>query len=145
MDAFAGAIGISDSDGKCSPEYVICDPIDGNTFNPYYGYLLRMMALRGFILAVCPAVRERAPRIRFSDVADLLLPVPPLEEQKAIVASIELDAAEINILITKAQALIDLLREHRTAVTAAAVTGQIDVRGYVADETVPTYPEEVPL
>jgi type I restriction enzyme S subunit len=30
MDAFAGAIGVSDSAGKCSPEYVICEPaIDG--------------------------------------------------------------------------------------------------------------------
>jgi type I restriction enzyme S subunit len=26
MDAFAGAIGVADSSGKCSPEYVICEP-----------------------------------------------------------------------------------------------------------------------
>lgn len=52
--------------------------------NPYYGYLLREMALQGFIQASCSAVRERAPRIRFSDFSVMLLPLPPLEEQQGM-------------------------------------------------------------
>jgi hypothetical protein len=31
MDAFAGAIGISDSDGKCTPKYIVCDPREPET------------------------------------------------------------------------------------------------------------------
>ena len=41
MDAFAGAIGISDSDGKCSPEYLICNPKREEIISEYFGVLLR--------------------------------------------------------------------------------------------------------
>lgn len=127
MDAFAGAIGVSDSDGKCSPEYIICDPISSNVFNPYYGYLLREMALQGFIQASCPAVRERAPRIRFSDFAVMLLPVPPLEEQQAIVSHIQLKTGIIDELIEAATKTVGFLQERRIALISAAVTGQIRI------------------
>ncbi len=83
MDAFAGAIGVSDSDGRCSPEYIICEPKGIDVDRRYYGLLLRTMALAGFIQASCPAVRERAPRIRFNDFGEMLLPVPPLERSSA--------------------------------------------------------------
>jgi type I restriction enzyme S subunit len=88
MDAFAGAIGVSDSDGKCSPKYIICDPVGAEIINDYFGHLLRIMALNGFIQASCPAVRERAPRIRFPDFGEMFLPVPTRTEQAAIVAHI---------------------------------------------------------
>jgi len=40
MDAFAGAIGVSDSDGKSTPVYNVCTPkIELNNY--YYAYLLR--------------------------------------------------------------------------------------------------------
>jgi len=71
MDAFAGAIGVSDSEGKCTPEYIVCDPVKEEVYNPYYGYLLRIMAINGFVQATCTAVRERAPRIHFSDFGNM--------------------------------------------------------------------------
>jgi type I restriction enzyme, S subunit len=127
MDAFAGAIGVSDSDGKCSPEYIICDPIIDNVFNPYYGYLLREMALQGFIQASCPAVRERAPRIRFSGFADMWLPVPPLIEQKQIVDHIKSKLEGIDKLVKVSIKMIALLQERRTSLISAAVTGQLQI------------------
>ncbi len=127
MDAFAGAIGISDSNGKCSPEYIICDPIVDDIFNPYYGYLLREMALQGFIQASCPAVRERAPRIRFSDFADMLLPVPPLIEQKQIVEYVIQKLRSINDLTKASTTAITLLQERRASLISAAVTGQLPI------------------
>lgn len=136
MDAFAGAIGVSDSDGKCTPEYIICDPTGSDVANPYYGSLLRTMALNGFVLAICPAVRQRAPRIRFNDFAEVYLPVPPLPEQRAIAAYIAEQTARLDALRDAAQRSIDLLKERRAALIAAAVTGQLDipVPKEVADE-----------
>ncbi|MCB9100026.1 MAG: restriction endonuclease subunit S [Anaerolineales bacterium] len=127
MDAFAGAIGVSDSDGKCTPEYIICDPINDNIYNSYYGYLLREMALQGFIQASCPAVRERAPRIRFSDLKEMLLPVPPIGEQKAIVRYINKKIKIIDDLQNATKQTIALLNERRVALIAAAVSGQIRI------------------
>jgi len=127
MDAFAGAIGVSDAQGKCSPEYIICDPIHEDTINHYYGHLLRVMALNGFIQACCPAVRERAPRIRFSDFGEMYLPVPPSEEQQAIVAHIKQETAKLDALKQAAERTIGLLKERRAALIAAAVTGKIEI------------------
>ncbi len=129
MDAFAGAIGVSDADGKCSPEYIICDPRDKPVDNHYYGHLLRTMALAGFIQASCPAVRERAPRIRFSDFGDMLLPLPPIDEQKNVVSMVAKDAARLDALQTATTRTIGLLKERRASLIAAAVTGQIDIGG----------------
>lgn len=127
MDAFAGAIGVSDSDGKCSPEYIICDPLNGRSENEYYGHLLRTMALAGFILAMCPAVRERAPRIRFTNFGEMQLPVAPVEEQREVVSQIQEREAQIGALATRAQQTVGLLKERRAGIIAATVTGQINV------------------
>jgi len=127
MDAFAGAIGVSDSDGKCSPEYIICDPLAAQVDSYYYGHLLRTMALAGFIQASCPAVRERAPRIRFSDFGGMFIPVPPLAEQRSIFERIGIDLSRLEDLRSANERTITLLKERRAALIAAAVTGQIDV------------------
>ena len=49
MDAFAGAIGVSDSDGKSTPVYSVCTARSATVETRYYGLLLRYMALSGFI------------------------------------------------------------------------------------------------
>jgi len=126
MDAFAGAIGVSDSDGKCSPEYIICDPIENNANLFYFSTTLRLMALRGYIQAACTAVRERAPRIRFSHLANMLLPLPPLEEQEAIVDSI-CQLRESTYALEKALGdSIKLLKERRSTLITAAVKGALE-------------------
>jgi type I restriction enzyme S subunit len=128
MDAFAGAIGVSDSNGRCSPEYIICDPLDASVIVPeYFGPLLRTMALAGFIQASCPAVRERAPRIRFNDFGEMYLAVPPTVEQRAIVEHIARETAKLDAVRAATERTIALLKERRSALIAAAVTGQLDV------------------
>ena len=69
------------------------------------------------------------------DVNNVSLLFPPLDEQAAIVAFIESETAQIDTLIAKAEEMSGLLREHRVALIAAAVTGQIDVRGWVGEST----------
>lgn len=55
--------------------------------------------------------------------------IPPLHEQIAIAAFLEKETAKIDILIEKCETAIKLLKERRTALISAAVTGKIDVRG----------------
>ena len=59
MDAFAGAIGVSDSDGKSTPVYSCCTPKSGDVNQYYYCYLLRYLARSGFILSLAKGIRER--------------------------------------------------------------------------------------
>jgi type I restriction enzyme S subunit len=57
-----------------------------------------------------------------------LFPVPPQEEQEAIIDFIDKKMSYLDDLASEIKAAIDLLKEHRTALVTAAVTGQIDVR-----------------
>jgi type I restriction enzyme S subunit len=58
-----------------------------------------------------------------------LFAVPPLPEQRTIVAFLNRETERIDALIDKAREAIERLKELRTALISAAVTGRIDVRG----------------
>ena len=59
-----------------------------------------------------------------------LMPVliPPLEEQAQIASFLDRETAHIDALTEKVEKSIALLREYRTSLISAAVTGKIDVR-----------------
>ncbi len=59
--------------------------------------------------------------------------LPPMIEQKAILAYIDQETTKIDKLISRIQEGIKKLKEYSTALISAAVTGKIDVRGEVAD------------
>jgi type I restriction enzyme S subunit len=66
--------------------------------------------------------------IGMPEVKTLVSPVPPVEEQKVIVAWISRETTALHRLTTEAELAITLLRERRAALISAAVTGQVDVR-----------------
>jgi type I restriction enzyme S subunit len=68
--------------------------------------------------------------ITCEQLGNLHVPLPPLAEQSAISAFLDIEAAKLDTLTAEAQRAIDLLQERRTALISAAVTGQIDVRTF---------------
>jgi len=68
------------------------------------------------------------PNINVSEYASALIPIPTLEEQRSITTTINKKVSRIDTLIAKTERSIELLREHRTALITAAVTGKIDLR-----------------
>ena len=61
------------------------------------------------------------------DVANVRVPVPPMDEQCAIVAHIANEISKLDELRTATEKTTTLLKERRAALIAAAVTGLIDV------------------
>ena len=61
-------------------------------------------------------------------LASFPIPIPSLTEQRAIAVFLDHETAQIDALIAKVQEAIDHLKELRTALISAAVTGKIDVR-----------------
>ena len=61
-----------------------------------------------------------------------LFPIAPVEEQRAIATYLDRETAKIDALTGKIRQAIDHLKEFRTALISAAVTGKIDVRGQAA-------------
>lgn len=66
--------------------------------------------------------------ITCDQLARLVLPLPPLEEQRDISAHLDEETRKFDALQAEAQRGIALLKERRNALIAAAVTGKIDVR-----------------
>jgi len=74
------------------------------------------------------AIQQYLSRDEFSH---LKLALPPLPEQTAIAAFLDRETAKIDNLIQLINESMEKLREYRTALISAAVTGKIDVRGEV--------------
>jgi type I restriction enzyme S subunit len=80
------------------------------------------------------SAKAAVPGIDRNDIHVLPVAVPPKDEQLAIVAFLDSETARLDQLTAEAQRVIDLLRERRTALISASVTGKIDVRGLVKTE-----------
>ena len=65
-------------------------------------------------------------------VGNTLIPLPPLDEQRAIAEFLDQQAERIDALRERIKTAIERLQEYRTALVTAAVTGKIDVRDPVA-------------
>ena len=122
MDAFAGAIGISDSDGKATPVYSVCLPHNKQKIDVYfYAYYLRNLALSGFISSLAKGIRERSTDFRYADFAELLLPIPPYLEQQKIAQFLDDKTAKIDQAVDLAEKQIALLKEHKQILIQNAV------------------------
>ena len=77
------------------------------------------------------SVGSTMDNLNTSILASILLPAPPIDEQRLIAAFLDRETAKFDELIAEAHHAIALLRERRTALISAAVTGKIDVRSLV--------------
>jgi type I restriction enzyme S subunit len=75
------------------------------------------------------------PHLNCGNVKYVEIPLPPKNEQAVIVSHIYEMSSRFDSLTIEAQHAIDLLQERRSALISAAVTGKIDVRVLVGDET----------
>ncbi|MGR7163903.1 restriction endonuclease subunit S [Klebsiella aerogenes] len=73
--------------------------------------------------------------VSIETVRELTVCVPPKDEQYNIASRLEGALDRIHKLIVKSEIKMNLLRERRTALISAAVTGKIDVRDWVAPDT----------
>ena len=69
------------------------------------------------------------PHISPSQIADFVVPVPSVTEQLAIVSFLDRELQKVDGMALESEQAITLLKERRSALISAAVTGQIDVRG----------------
>lgn len=126
MDAFAGSIGVSDSNGMGTSVYHCCTPLgDYNVY--YYAFLIRQMAMSGFIQSLYKGIRERSSDFSFPVFGNQYLVVPPRKEQNEIVSFIDEKCQKIDSLILELQSEIDSLSEYKQRLIADVVTGQIKV------------------
>jgi type I restriction enzyme S subunit len=122
LDGFSGAIGDSQRRGVCSPVYHVCSVIEGDS--AFYGRLLRVLAISGYLGNFATSTRERAVDFRNWDLFRRI-PIPrvPSVDQRRIGEEIR----SIRPLREKIVASEALAKVRRQALITAAVTGQLDI------------------
>ena len=100
----------------------IAEPLHFATWFVYYWFQMRRPML------IVLSAGGGQPNLSQDDLRQLRIPAPPLDEQRAIVAFLDYETAQIDALVAKVRQAIDHLKELRTTLISAAVTGKIDVR-----------------
>jgi len=75
-------------------------------------------------------LRAAQPHLNAEELRGTIITFPPLPEQQKIAEFLDQETSKIDNLITKTRTSIDHLKEYRTALISAAVTGKIDVRDH---------------
>ena len=124
MDGFAGSIGISDSRGKASP---VLNVLDTEQNKRYIMYYLRSMAYNDVFVALATGIRVRSCDLRWNKLAELLYPMPPVEEQQVIVEHIDSVLERTNAIIADKKQQIETIEEYKKSLIFEYVTGKKEV------------------
>lgn len=136
MDAFAGAIGVSDSSGKSTPVYTVCYAKNENINHHFYSHFFRTMAKTGFINSLAKGIRVRSTEFRWNESRNVYLALPLKADQQKIVSFLDTESTRIDNLINKQEKLIELLEEQRKSIISHAVTKGLDPNAPMKDSGV---------
>jgi type I restriction enzyme, S subunit len=119
-------MGIAFQPGIVSPSYHVYRPRE--QYEPrYVDYLVRMTIFAQEVIRYSRGVWSSRLRLYPTEFFQIVLPVPSLAEQRAIADYLEQEVRKLGDLESATKKIIDLLRERRTALIAAAVTCQIPI------------------
>ena len=128
--AWMGAIGMSDYSGVTSPAYDILRA-KKSVYAEYYHYLFRTDIAKAEFKKYSRGIMEMRLRLYFDEFGKIFNPLPPYNEQIAIVNYIKRKTSQIDKTSSNNEKEIELLTEYRAALISEAVTGKIDIRGLV--------------
>lgn len=116
------------------PRLMLCDKLyafsldDSRADSRFVAAVLGSRRWRDLIELEATGASHSMLNISQSDIVNLPMPLPHVDEQHRIVSHLDSETAKIDQLITETERFIELARERRSALITAAVTGQVDVR-----------------
>ena len=126
MRAWQGAFGAVAVDGLVSPAYVVAEPT-GEIRSAYIENLLRTPMAVEEMRRFSRGIADFRMRLYWEYFRDLHVCVPSLDEQDNILAALSRRGARMERLGETTERSIALLKERRSALITAAVTGKIDL------------------
>jgi type I restriction enzyme S subunit len=127
MWLWAGAIGISEYRGVVSPSYNVYRQRSNNFAPRYLDHLLRAPMLVQEYASLSTGIRASRLRLYPKDFFNIMFPVPPLEEQQAILDALNSKLSAVDRLIAIKQAKIEKLEQYKRSLIYEYVTGKREV------------------
>lgn len=124
--AWMGAMGVARLSGIVSPAYNVYQP--AAQLDPeYVDLLVRTPRFVEEITRYSKGVWSSRLRLYPEGLYEAWLPVPPIDEQRAIATHVQIETKKLNDLAEATERTIALLQERRSALISAAVTGQLAI------------------
>ena len=124
--AWMGAMGVSSVNGIVSPAYNVYRSTD-RMDSGYVDALVRSPLFAQEVTRYSKGVWSSRLRLYPEGFFDVVLPVPPLAEQRRIVSFLKTEVRKLDDLAVAAENTVRLIEERRSTVIAAAVTGQLNI------------------
>lgn len=129
ITADIGSIGIVNKnigEAYVNQHIALTRPLNKKIYSRWMAYnLLSIVGKPQFGLLLCGGTKDG---LSLEDVRNLFILVTTMEEQKSIAHFLDQETSKIDTLIEKTKTSIEKLKEYRTALISAAVTGKIDIR-----------------
>jgi len=117
------------------PNLVLPDRLWQTIYNPKYEkygrflwYFITSIGVKSYLAVIATGTSASMKNVEQFDFLRIPIALPPLPEQQAIAAFLDRETGKLDGLIAKVETVIEKLKEYRTALISAAVTGKIDVR-----------------
>lgn len=125
LRSFQGGIEYAYDQGIISSAYTVLIPLYKEC-SEYYKYLFKSSCFIDLLKICVTGIRE-GQNINYSKLKQCLIPLPPIEEQRAIVSYINERTAKIETLAKKLEQEIEYLKEYKQRLISDVVTGQVKV------------------
>lgn len=125
MRSFQGGLEYSEHTGCVSSAYVALEP-GPRVFAPFYKYLFKSARYIEALQSTSNLVRD-GQALRFDNFAMVMLPALPLEEQREIAEFLDGELLKSDAGISIKESQVAVLKEYKTTLINAAVTGKIKV------------------
>ena len=133
MNYGIGSFGLSQLDGVCSPVYIVLRPINSIVATRFAFRLFANRAFQTYTQSYGNGILAHRAAISWDTLKAIPVPVPPIDEQLAILIFLDHETAKIDALVEEQRRLIDLLKEKRQAVISRPVTKGLNPNALMRD------------
>lgn len=127
MKAWQGSVAVSQYEGIVSPAYFVYEFTD-NLFNKqYFHYLLRNKSYTTEFMRLSGGIRVGQWDLPAEALENILVLIPPLEEQQQIADFLDNKCAQIDEIISAKQSQIETLESYKKSLIYEYVTGKKEV------------------
>lgn len=125
MKAWQGSLAVSEYEGIVSPAYFIYNFTD-DKFNKRYFHFLIRSCYKDEFRRISGGIREGQWDLPAEGFANELVLLPPIDEQKAIVAFIDSKCLEIDTLVSDIQSQIDTLEQYKKSLIIGTINNGLN-------------------
>lgn len=127
-----GSCGISEYEGSCSLINIVLAP-KNNMVNQYYNYLFKTELFADEFYKWGNGIVDDLWSTKWSSMKNIMVPFPPLEEQRIIADYLDTKCTQIDTIIAKEQSVIEKLQEYKRAIITNAVVKGLDLTVEMVD------------